>query len=78
MPWSLLKCSLFEREEVSEILDTFPVLRRRDLKKHGDYRTKLRILEIYDAMQRAIETGEPYQTKLDPPPGDPRAAHGAT
>jgi hypothetical protein len=29
------------------------------------------ILEIYDAMQRAIETVEPYPTRLDPPPGPP-------
>ncbi len=33
------------------------------------------ILEIYDAMQQAIETGQPYQTLLDPPPADPRVAH---
>ncbi len=33
------------------------------------------ILEIYDAMNRAIETGEPYQTLLDPPPADPSVAH---
>jgi hypothetical protein len=25
------------------------------------------ILEIYDEMQRAMETGQPYQTQLDPP-----------
>jgi hypothetical protein len=35
------------------------------------------ILEIYDEMQRAMETGEPYQTRLDPPPADPRVGHGA-
>jgi len=28
-------------------------------------------------MQRAMDTGEPYQTLLDPPPGDPRVAHPA-
>lgn len=26
-------------------------------------------------MQAAIRTGVPYQTRRDPPPGDPRAAH---
>jgi hypothetical protein len=35
------------------------------------------ILEIYDEMQQAIESGEPYQTLLDPPPADPRVAHPA-
>ncbi len=41
------------------------------------YRTKDAILSIYDAMQRAIDTGEPYQTLLDPPPADPHVAHHA-
>jgi len=35
---------------------------------HGDFRTKLVILDIYDRLQEAIDTGEPYQTTLDPPP----------
>jgi hypothetical protein len=26
-------------------------------------------------MERAIRTGQPYQTRLNPPPGDPRVAH---
>ena len=33
------------------------------------------ILEIYDAMQHAMDTDQPYQTLLDPPPADPRGAH---
>jgi len=33
------------------------------------------ILEIYDEMVEAICTGKPYQTRLDPPPADPRVAH---
>jgi len=41
----------------------------------GEYRTKRIILEFYDAMHRAMETGEPYKTILDPPPADPRVAH---
>ncbi|MGH9542805.1 MAG: Eco57I restriction-modification methylase domain-containing protein [Terriglobales bacterium] len=59
------------------ILDTFPIVRRRDEAKFGEYRTKRVILETYDAMSEAIRTGSPYQTRLDPPPGDPRAAHPA-
>jgi len=41
----------------------------------GEYRTKRVILEIYEAMQRAMETGKPYETVLDPPPADPGVAH---
>ena len=33
------------------------------------------ILEIYDAMAESIRTGQPYQTRLDPPLADPRGCH---
>jgi len=33
------------------------------------------ILEMYDEMRRAMEMGEPYQTRLEPPPADPSVAH---
>ena len=56
-------------------MDTFPIVKRKDEAAHGEYRTKRVILEIYDAMQQAIETGQPYQTLLDPPPADLRVAH---
>ena len=56
-------------------MDTFPIVKRKDEAAHGEYRTKRVILDIYDAMQQVIETGQPYQTLLDPPPADPGAAH---
>jgi hypothetical protein len=59
------------------IMDTFPIEKRKDEKQHGHYRTKTRILEIYDAMSQAQRIGQPYQTTLNPPPGDPHAAHYA-
>jgi len=64
-----------EHDDVDYMLDAFPIVKRRDEQRHGEYRTKRVILEIYDAMQRAIETGEAYKTRLDPPPADPRVAH---
>jgi hypothetical protein len=48
-------------------MDTFPIVKRKDEAKYGDYRTKRVILEIYDAMADAIRTGHTYQTRLDPP-----------
>ncbi len=63
------------RDAVSYIMDTFPIVRRKDEEKWGDYRTKLLILDIYDSMQEAITTGRPYQTILDPPPSDPSCCH---
>jgi hypothetical protein len=63
------------RHAVDYILDTFPIVRRKDEQRYGEYRTKRVILEIYDAMQQALETGVPYPTRLDPPPAHPSAAH---
>jgi hypothetical protein len=60
------------RDAVSYIMDTFPIVRRKDEEKYnGDYRTKRVIIEIYDAMQEAIGSGQPYQTRLAPSPGPP-------
>ncbi|QDU96257.1 Eco57I restriction-modification methylase domain-containing protein [Lignipirellula cremea] len=65
------------RHAVDYIMDTFPIVRRKDEAKHnGDYRTKRTILEIYDQMAAAIRTGQPYQTQLNPPPGPPTDAEG--
>jgi hypothetical protein len=78
----LLRCELdaayfhiygIGRDDVDYILETFPIVKRKDEQAHGEYRTKRVILDIYDAMQQAMETGTPYHTRLDPPP-----AHGWT
>jgi len=80
----LLRCELdaaffhlygINRDDAAYILDTFPVVRKKDEAAHGEYRTKRVILEIYDRMAVAIRTGVPYQTLLDPPPADSRVAH---
>jgi hypothetical protein len=60
------------RDDADYILDTFPIVKRKDEQAFGEYRTKRVILEIYDEMQRAIETGQPYRTRLDPPPVEVR------
>lgn len=62
---------------VAYIMDTFLIVRRKDEEKWGEYHTKRVILEIYDAMAEAIRTGHPYQTRLDPPPADPRCCDPA-
>jgi hypothetical protein len=63
------------RDDTDYIMDTFPIVRKNDEKAHGDYRTKRVILEVYDAMATAARTGDPYVTRLDPPPADSRVAH---
>ena len=64
-----------EREDVDYILDTFPIVKRKDEAAHGEYRTKRLILERFDAMAAADAAGEEYQTVLDPPPADPSLCH---
>jgi len=64
-----------ERDDVNYILDTFPIVKRKDEAEFGEYRTKRLILERYDAMAAADAAGEEYQTALDPPPADPSLCH---
>ena len=71
----LLKEFPTPRDAVDYVMETFPIVKRKDVDAHGTYRTKDQILAIYDMMAEAIRTGRPYQTLLDPPPADPRVAH---
>ena len=64
-----------ERDDVDYIMQTFPIVKRKDEKLYGEYRTKRVILEMYDEMKRAMETGEVYRTRLVPGPGDRAVAH---
>jgi hypothetical protein len=57
------------RDAVAYILDQFFIVRQKDEQAYGSYRTKERILAIYDAMLAAQRSRQPYQTKLNPPPG---------
>jgi hypothetical protein len=53
----LLRCELdaayfhlyvIERDDVDYIMETFPIVKRKDEKQYGEYRTKRVILEMYD------------------------------
>lgn len=63
------------RHAVAHIMESFPIVQRRDMNAHGEYRTKRVILEIYDALLLAQSTDHPYPTRLDPPPADARCRH---
>jgi hypothetical protein len=80
----LLRCELdaaffhlygISQDDAAYIMDTFPIVKRKDEAKWGTYRTKDTILEIYAALAEAQRTGQPYTTRLDPPPADPRCCH---
>ncbi|GIW76102.1 MAG: hypothetical protein KatS3mg104_1165 [Phycisphaerae bacterium] len=88
----LRKYFLTPRDAVAYIMETFPIVKRKDVEKYGCYRTKDTILEIYDEMQRVMRANsewrtangkaenEPgphvYQTRLNPPPGPPADVAG--
>ncbi|WP_331449222.1 Eco57I restriction-modification methylase domain-containing protein [Streptomyces prasinus] len=64
------------REDTAYILDTFPIVRRKDEAKYGTYRTKELILTEYDRMAAAgltlenpLVDGENYTSTITPPPG---------
>ena len=59
------------RHAVEYIMETFPIVKRKDLRDYGTYRTKLRILEIYDQMTHCLATNTEYRSTLNPPPGPP-------
>ena len=46
------------REDVDYIMEAFPIVKRKDIKEHGEYRTKLRILEFYDEMAQTMKKHE--------------------
>lgn len=74
------------RHAIEYIMETFPIVKRKDEQKYGTYRTKDTILEIYDEMAEVmaknagavsagrVRTG--YQSRLDPLPGPPADAQG--
>ncbi|WP_228900974.1 DNA methyltransferase [Streptomyces sp. DH1] len=66
------------RDNVSYVLDTFPITKRKDQERYGEYRTKNLILAEYDRMAAAGLTLEnpltegdsgTYRSTLTPPPG---------
>jgi len=65
------------RHAVDYIMDTFPIVKRKDEAAYGEYRTRRVILEIYDELQLAMAAGKPYRTRLDPPPADASLRHEA-
>jgi hypothetical protein len=87
-PWDeekrfLLRCELdaaffhlygIEREDVDYIMETFPIVKRKDEAKSGEYRTKRVILEMYNAMRRAMDGGAPYRGAVDEPPSTATAS----
>jgi hypothetical protein len=63
------------RDDTAYILDTFPIIKRKDEKQFGTYRTKDRILELYDALAECQRTSKAFISPLNPAPASMAAAH---
>ncbi|MFF2937056.1 Eco57I restriction-modification methylase domain-containing protein [Streptomyces mirabilis] len=64
------------RDDVDYILETFPIVQRKEEAKYGSFRTKELILDLYDRMAAAgvsldtpLVDGENFTSALTPPPG---------
>jgi hypothetical protein len=61
-------------EDVAYIMDTFPIVKRRDIAAYGTYRTKDSILDVYDRMKHDLNPGERSRILVAPSvAGHPRA-----
>ena len=74
------------RADVAYIMETFPIVKRKDEAAHGEYRTKRVILEMYDQMANlpamqapapkeehgeiAVPDVSQWATPLAPPPAE--------
>ena len=47
-----------ERDELTHVLNTFPIVKRKDKEEYGEYRTKRLILEYYDEYEARFENSE--------------------
>jgi hypothetical protein len=66
------------RAQTEWLLDSFTVLRKYEERDQGEFRTKRVVLEIFDEIAKAKETGGAFQTRLDPGPADPSCCHQPT
>ncbi|MFW8627772.1 Eco57I restriction-modification methylase domain-containing protein [Deinococcus sp. ME38] len=54
-----------DRDDVDYIMDTFPIVRKKDVAAHGTYRTKDAILAIYDELHTlGLERLGEYQSRV--------------
>lgn len=98
----LLRCELdalyfhlyqISREDVDYIMETFPIVKRKDIAAYETFRTKDTILAIFDEMSQLPKTSIPapkgegdylvpdvshWNAATNPPPADASVAHKDT
>jgi len=66
---AMLRLYGLNREDAAHVIDSFFVMRKYEERDYSEFRTKRLVLAAYDAMAHAAETGVPFISPLDPPPG---------
>lgn len=54
------------REDVEFVLDSFPIVRRKDESKHGCFKRKNMILDTFDRLQQSQQSGISYVSSIAP------------
>lgn len=61
------------RDDADYILETFPIVKRKDVAAHGEYRTKHLILEAYDRLASDLPKSSPTAQQIREEVGDDSA-----
>ena len=56
-------------DELTHVMETFPIVKRRDYDQYMEFRTKRMICEMFNDIRDAQVNGRQFQTRLSPPPG---------
>ena len=72
---AVLHLYALNRSQAEWLLDSFTVLQKYEEHDVGEFRTKRVVLEIYDEIAAAKQTGRAYKTRLNPGPADPSCCH---
>lgn len=66
------------RNDVAYIMETFPIVKKKDVAAHGSYRTKEAILAVYDELEQVgLDRLGDYRSRLTPGPGKTQTAQPA-
>jgi hypothetical protein len=64
-----------ERDDIDYVMESFPIVKKKDMALFGEYRTKRMVLECFEAIAEAKAAKREYETVLYPRPAHPSLSH---
>jgi hypothetical protein len=64
-----------ERDDIDYVMESFPIVKKKDMALFGEYRTKRMVLECFEAIAEAKAAEREYETVLYPRPAHPSLSH---